>query len=68
MYDETEARKNLKAGWEDFYATNDYAEKIRILQELYKGILTSEEILSFLDVDDEEKEAVIQLIHHLEAD
>ena len=62
IHDELEGSKNSSAKWDDFFAADNYADKIRILQELYRGGLTPEEILDFLYIGDDDKETVMQEI------
>ena len=62
IHDELEGSKNSSAKWDDFFAADNYADKIRILQELYRGGLTPAEILDFLYIRDDDKETVMQEI------
>lgn len=62
IHDVLEESKDSSAEWDDFFAADNYADKIRILQELYRGGLTPAEILDFLYIRDDDKETVMQEI------
>ena len=66
MYDEILGKGEVNVSWSDFFAADSLDDEIRILQELYMGLLEPEEILKFLVYNETDSDIIMQEIYRLE--
>lgn len=66
LQDEIIAAKKSSASWNDFFAANNIADEVRILQDLYLGCLKPRDIVQFLVFEEDDREQVMQEIYRVE--